>query len=317
MKGARKAWPQGCTATYKTADGGSDYLYYDIKPLISGRITMALYTDSQCTVEYSDDVDIVESIIGNPFADSEASGSNDNYANYDFSDESLSQSMARWEDAFSEWTYCHPCVAFDVTNVDGTNYLYQDDYYNNDGYDYYNDNGGRRRLGGEYEAQGDQFECYDDAGYTNVNQCMKFSAKTSMQTATFRDLNLASLQNTISDSSLASGFYVHEQYHRRGWQNFLTVILYISSLTCCLYATCYCWKAERESGFDLDGKAKEFLLRRNGKDVLYEDDQPADTYDEASQASKEKSVASSGSGGSQDSKEKPLLKNDHHRKSRK
>jgi hypothetical protein len=150
-------------------EGTSVTLYYDIKPVSSGRITLAIYQDSQCTDEYSSDVEVVENLLGNPFANMEASRSQDNnYNNYDFSSDTLAESLARWESAFSEWTYCHPCVAYDVENIDGTKYLPSDDDV---GGANANDGGnGRRHLGGNYEAQGDIFECYDDAGYTNVNQ---------------------------------------------------------------------------------------------------------------------------------------------------
>ncbi len=63
-----------------------------------------------------------------------------------------------------------------------------DDQYNQ----YNNNNGGTA-----------DFDCYDQADYTNVNQCMKFMAKTEMQTATFRDLAVASAQGTLVDSPLA------------------------------------------------------------------------------------------------------------------
>ncbi len=54
----------------------------------------------------------------------------------------------------------------------------EDDKYLNDNDDYatYDDayynhcTGWKCKLGGEYSAQGDVFECYDDAGYANVNQ---------------------------------------------------------------------------------------------------------------------------------------------------
>jgi hypothetical protein len=49
------------------------------------------------------------------------------YNNYDFSRDILAESLARRESAFSEWTYCHPCVADDVENIDGTKYLPSDD----------------------------------------------------------------------------------------------------------------------------------------------------------------------------------------------
>ena len=63
-----------------------------------------------------------------------------------------------------------------------------------DQYNYNNNDGG---------DGGDDFDCYDQADYTNVNQCMKFMAKTEMQTATFRDLAVASAQGTLVDSPLA------------------------------------------------------------------------------------------------------------------
>jgi hypothetical protein len=161
--GARKAWPQGCTST-STVDviGNTITWYYDIKPLSGGRITLAIYKDSQCTEEYSSDAQVVQSFLGNPFANVEAGKSQDNNNYYDFSSETLAESLQRWESAFSEWTYCHPCVAYDVQNIDGTKYTADNNYYYNDGRE--------RHLGGNYEAQGDIFECYDDAGYTNVNQ---------------------------------------------------------------------------------------------------------------------------------------------------
>ena len=139
-----------------------------------GRITVGLYTDTECVETYSSDVDKVEEILGNFFVNNGGSqhSSDENY-NYDFSSESLQESMDRWNSAFDVWHYCHPCVAYDIENIDGTSYLDDDDY----AYGYQaNDDGGRRRqragrnLGGEYNAQGDVFECYDDAGYTNVNQ---------------------------------------------------------------------------------------------------------------------------------------------------
>jgi hypothetical protein len=148
-------------------EGASVTMYYDIKPLSNGRITFAIYRDSQCTDEFSDNPQLVEELIGNPFANSKASGSQD-YSDYDFSSDTLEESLERWESAFSEWTYCHPCVAFDLQNVNGTKYFsYNDDGGNADG-------GNQRRLGGQYQAQGDAFECYDDAGYTNVNQVGKY-----------------------------------------------------------------------------------------------------------------------------------------------
>ena len=167
MKAARNTWPQGCMVSGSTTPEG-DYIYYDVKPTTEGRITIGLYTDTECVEPYSSDLTDVENLLGNFLANGEASGSNDNGNQYDFSGETLEESMDRWNDAFDVWSYCHPCVAHDLENLDGSKYLYNDDYYYYDNYQYGNRR--ERKLGGEYEAEGDVFECYDDAGYTNVNQ---------------------------------------------------------------------------------------------------------------------------------------------------
>ena len=163
MSGARKAWPGGCTATSETVtvDGVLTTLYYDIRPRHGGRIAIGLYTDPQCVTEYPKvDTEYLENVVGNIFLNAGSGHSGDNY-NYDFSSDTLEESMERWDSAFGVWNYCHPCVAHDLENTSGEKYL-DDDYY------YYN--GRQRKLGGEYSGKGDVFECYDDAGYTNVNQ---------------------------------------------------------------------------------------------------------------------------------------------------
>jgi hypothetical protein len=52
----------------------------------------------------------------------------------------------------------------------------------------------------------------DDADYTNVNQCMKFMAKTTMKTATFRDMTLAQQQGTLADAPL-SGYQLKVRHN--------------------------------------------------------------------------------------------------------
>ena len=173
MKDARKAWPGGCIDSGK-ADASGSPLYYNIKPMKNGRIAVGLYTDEYCLTESPEgsDTDTVESILGN-FFQGGSGGSGDNY-NYDFSGDTLAESMERWDSAFSVWNYCHPCVAYDIENTDGSKYYnscYDDD--NAQGYDdqyNYNQRKKDRELGGEYCGKGQVFECYDNAGYTNVNQ---------------------------------------------------------------------------------------------------------------------------------------------------
>ena len=152
MKNARRALPRGCTNSGATTEEG-DPIYYDIKPLSGGRITVGLYSDSQCILDYSYDTTKVEEILGNYFVNR---GSHDN--NGDYSGDSLKDSLARWTSAFDAFTICQPCVAYDLENTDGSKY---NGYRNRDRH---------RKLGGESSPTGDNFECYDDAGYTNVNQ---------------------------------------------------------------------------------------------------------------------------------------------------
>jgi hypothetical protein len=166
MKHARKQWPKGCASTgqTKTIGGTKHTLYYNIKPLRSGRIAFGLYTDEQCIEEYSANTKTVESIIGNVWqnADSHDNGEGDS--------ESLADSLASgqdlWDDAFDVWHYCHPCVAHDVENTDGSKYAnitcYEHNDEEDDYYYYENENQNQRKLGFESCPRGEIFECYDD-----------------------------------------------------------------------------------------------------------------------------------------------------------
>ena len=191
MKNARKAWPQGCTMTSGTTKSGAP-IYYDVKPDYSGSITVGMYLDEQCVQEYYMSTTDMEAIIGNIFANAGSHHSGDNGNDdegNDYSNESLAASLSRWNQAFDVWNICHSCVAHDLSNTDGSTYYgecYDDqyyaynNYYNNDDKDnYYNaynnmygnnyNNGGGRSLQ-ESCPKGNAFECYDDAGYTSVNQ---------------------------------------------------------------------------------------------------------------------------------------------------
>lgn len=165
MSSARKAWPEACTASSVTNSVGN-YIYYDVKPTRAGGITFGLYTDTRCMEEYRGSKS-VETVLGNILLEGGSGDSHDN-GDYDFSSYSFSQSLSAWESAFDAWKICHPCVSYDLNNVGynadddasrgsayGTyTYGYDDDYnYNNYGVDH-----------------GSDFDCYDRAGYTNVNQ---------------------------------------------------------------------------------------------------------------------------------------------------
>lgn len=175
MKNARNAWPQGCMLSGTVTDSGSA-IYYDLKPVHGGGITLGLYTDTRCIKEYQsegkNDPINAENVIGNLLANggsNDHSGDNNNNNNGG-SYSTLSESLQAWDDAFSIWKQCQPCVAYDRNNygynVDDDNYRgssygtyrygYDDDY----SWNYYYS----KKYGGA------DYDCYDDAGYTNVNQ---------------------------------------------------------------------------------------------------------------------------------------------------
>lgn len=87
---------------------------------------------------------------------------------------SLDEHIAMWNEAFDVFHYCQPCKAYALWNTGGG--------------------------GGDDDSNGGYFQCDDDAGYTNVNQCMKFATQTNMAVASFQDVALASRQGAIARS---------------------------------------------------------------------------------------------------------------------
>jgi len=228
MKNAREVWPQGCVDSYTTTDDG-DEIYYDIKPVRGGDIEVGLYTDTQCIKDYTpygnNDPITVENVLGNFFLNADGSGDEDNY--YDFSSDTLEQSMERWDSAFAKFRICQPCVAYDLQNVDGSEY--SDD-----------DGGG--------DGDGDMFDCYDDADYTNVNQCMKFMAKTTMNTATFRDMSLGRYQGTLTATQM-NGYNIRNSWRGNLFSNVLTYLFLCASLVIFFYGCIFLYKAKMATNY--------------------------------------------------------------------
>ena len=150
MSNARETWPQGCILSGTTKDNG-DPIYYDLKPVIGGGITLALYTDERCIEEYqstgNNDPINIENVIGNILLEGgsgDGSGDN-NYYNYDFSDEydTLEASLEAWDSAFDIFKICQPCIAHDLLNYGydgsgnkGENYGKYKYGYDDDSYQY-------------------------------------------------------------------------------------------------------------------------------------------------------------------------------------
>ena len=124
MNDAREAWPDECTMS-STTDKSGNYIYYDLKPVKGGGITLGLYTDTRCIQEYqkrgSDDPITIANVVGNFLAEG---GSGDNNGDDDAVYDNLKSSMAAWDSAFDIFKTCQPCVAHDLNNV---GYNYDDD----------------------------------------------------------------------------------------------------------------------------------------------------------------------------------------------
>lgn len=244
MKGARKAWPQGCIQSgYNTIKGGS--IYYDIKPLENGYITLGLYSDSRCVEEY-EGLYSVEQVVGNFLANAEASHDENNAA--DYSSLSMSEAQATWDSAFDIFKICQPCKAHDLYNYGGGEYG-RDTSNNDDYFSYY---------------APDPFDCYDDADYTNVNQCMKFMAKTSMDTATMRDILLAYRQGSLVEELPINSLESHSRKPMsrvtRAFKMFGAIVYLVLSLALLVHGIIRFRKARRDSNFAPNWSPKEPLV---------------------------------------------------------
>ena len=176
MQQDRDGWPHACTESYYTDENGVT-LYYDTKPEPYGVMSIGIYNDDLCIDEYTGNID-----VGDVFQWDKRDA--DDYA---AASSSLEEELAIWNDYFSVWRQCQPCKAYDLTNIVAGK-----------GYD-------SNRDGDRYDGD-EEFKCHDDAGYDDVNQCMKFKTKTKMLSATYRDVEMAGHQGTIT--RVAVGNYV-------------------------------------------------------------------------------------------------------------
>jgi len=164
--------PQGCNQMYLEDDDGNT-VYRGLTPLTGGNITESLYIDEDCTQRST--MSFANYIVKW-------------YTNYYYDEdkgiqvaESWMANTIRWNDLMMDYHVCQPCRAYNKVPT-------------------YEDEDRFRRLdeddgGGDEEKWG--YNCYDDAGYRNCNQCYKFETKTDMEPASTEDLERASKQGTI------------------------------------------------------------------------------------------------------------------------
>eukprot|EP00536_Pseudo-nitzschia_multiseries_P002148 jgi/Psemu1/317814/estExt_fgenesh1_pm.C_280027 len=165
---------QSCDQMYLADDDGNT-VYRGLTPLPGGNITEALYIDEDCTQRST--MSFYDYIVKW-------------YVNYYYDQEkgekvaqSWEANTERWNDLMMDYHVCQPCRAYNKVQ------MYEDEdrfrlrhLYEDDG-------------GGDEEKWG--YNCYDDAGYRNCNQCYKFESKTDMEPASIDDLERASKQGSI------------------------------------------------------------------------------------------------------------------------
>ncbi|KAL3781438.1 hypothetical protein HJC23_001001 [Cyclotella cryptica] len=210
MKKISEKWVRGCTQLY-TVDWRGRTLYYDTKPLPGGDMTYGVYTDSSCTVESK----VSWSHI--------LSSSNDNQGNNGMPS---IRSLERWNDLLSDFKICQPCRAYN--RIQTSDPVGQYDAEEEEGED---GEGGKDPWG---------FNCYDDAGYQNCNQCYKFQSKTNMELASIEDLELATKQGTIlgvevDGISYGKGHYVaRKSTVKKGFARFVKTVAFVTMLALCV-----------------------------------------------------------------------------------
>lgn len=187
MQTHRELWPYQCTKLTFQLNGLT--LYMHTKPEAYGDVTIGLYTDKYCTKEsyktWSDYVSKYKSMASRYKRYSSSTPVEDDLVS--------AADITTFNTYMTEFKICQPCRAY---NLKGYVYNYDQEEFSHD----HSDEGG-----GSSEKNG--YNCYDDAGYTNCNQCYKFQTKTDMSQASTSDLEIASSQGTILAISINNVTY--------------------------------------------------------------------------------------------------------------
>lgn len=177
MQDYRESWPEGCMKSGATTSSGHA-LYIDLKPGAYGTMDWGLYEDAACMMEYQGNDKNVYTLVAKL----------DDFLTGDY--------LSAWNQNMNSYKQCQPCRATDSRSSSYYRHLsYYDKYYNNNNNN--NGNNNNNDDNGDNDPNEGYFTCEDDAGYTNVNQCMKFRTHTYLEVATWSDLQLATDQGGI------------------------------------------------------------------------------------------------------------------------
>ena len=146
MSNNYNSWPEGCTQTEVYNEDG-DLMYYDVKPAGDGNMTVGLYTNAACSVDYTGDIYTPQSFLA---------------ADQDGDDDKLDLLVGKyadmWNEAMSVYKVCQPCRASNVL------YSQQED-------EQQRSRRHHRKLEGDDNNNSPNnglFQCNDDAGYTGM-----------------------------------------------------------------------------------------------------------------------------------------------------
>ena len=127
----------------------------------------------------------------------------------------------------SNFKTCQPCKAYNLM------------------WDQQNQNKHERkgRVLGNNDGDGEEqarYNCYDEAGYTNVNQCYKFQTKTSLAIAEPEDLEMASEQGSILLIKAYGKVYGEGGYVSDPDYDMQAIYISVAALSTFIVAMCAC-----------------------------------------------------------------------------
>jgi hypothetical protein len=241
-------FPEACTQSQYSAtdaNGNSVTLYYDVKPLHGGRFDMGLYTNEVCTEEYSGSDVSMDDIFGN-----------DNQYGLTW-DEFITQ----FNNGLDTFRVCQPCKTALLSDQSAA----VDDDGNVDNDDAV---GRRRRLrelqDNDDDPNGGYFQCQDMANMKDINQCMKFAAKTNMEVARFRDVQMASAQGTIQPTHISGVKQSQLSVVKQKYGFFIfSIVFFVCCVLLFLFTSAMARRSRQRRAFGTN--LKEPLVKRSGK----------------------------------------------------
>lgn len=269
MSEYRESWPSTCKSVYFYDDDGKyNKAYLNMHPQAFGYFTYGLYEDNTCTTLSSkyDASTYFRYYYGqNGYNDEELE---EKVAGFEYNQQLMNEYM-------NEYKICQPCRAYSKYE----NYANDDDDGSGS-----NDNEDHSDEGGGYAEQWG-FNCYDDAGYKNCNQCYKFQTKTDMEAADTYDLATASKQGSILEIKVNGKTYGSGGYRPESPSSYDSTKVYF--LYCSIFITSaiavLIWK--KKSSMISDIFVDSF---KDFKEEFITSDSSTDTDDSDSQESIEK-----------------------------